>query len=287
VGIEFTLYDQEVNDLLLSTILAPSTGFSSAVGNVGTLTNSGVELLLRASPIWNKKVQWNITATYSSNENEVTDIAGSERIGLANSFATSYVIEGEPLGVFYRASYERDASGEIVNTGTYPYFKNGGNAIIGDPNPEWFGSLINEVTVGDFSFRVQLDAVQGQDVFNWNRRLLNNLLFGGGPGVGAELRGDLPKRTGGGQAGIFEEFVEDGSFIKLRELAITYNLRKPIKGVDNLQLSLVGRNLISWDDYQAWDPEINTTGQNNGVRGFDFAGVPIPRTIQLGINFTL
>ncbi len=287
VGIEFTLYDQEVNDLLLSTILAPSTGFSSAVGNVGKLTNSGIELLLRASPIWNKKVQWNITATYSSNKNEVTDIAGSERIGLSNSFATSYVIEGEPLGVFYRASYERDDSGAIVNTGTYPYFKNGGNAIIGDPNPEWFGSLINEVTVGDFSFRVQFDAVQGQDVFNWNRRLLNNLLFGGGPGVGSELRGDLPKRTGGGQAGIFEEFVEDGSFIKLRELAITYNLRKPIKGVDNLQLSLVGRNLISWDDYQAWDPEINTTGQNNGVRGFDFAGVPIPRTIQLGINFTL
>lgn len=68
---------------------------------------------------------------------------------------------------------------------------------------------------------------------------------------------------------------------------MTYNLRNPIKGVSNLQLSLVGRNLISWDNYQAWDPEINTSGQSNGVRGFDFAGVPIPRTLQLGLNFTL
>ena len=288
IGIEFTYYDQEVDNLLLSTITAPSSGFSSVVGNVGTLTNSGIELLLRATPVLNKNLTWNITATYSGNDNVVTDIASGGVITLSGSFATSHVIEGEPLGVFYRQAYTRDVAGEIaLREDGYPVRTNLEYEVIGDPNPEWFGSLINEFSLGDLSLRVQLDAVQGYDVFNWNRRLLDNLLFGGGVGVQQELEGTRNKRWGGFTAGIFEEFVEDGSFIKLREIALTYNLRNPIKGVNNLQLSLVGRNLISWDNYQAWDPEINTSGQSNGVRGFDFAGVPIPRTLQLGLSFTL
>ena len=288
IGIEFTYYDQEVDNLLLSTITAPSSGFSSVVGNVGTLTNSGIELLLRATPVLNKNLTWNITATYSGNDNVVTDIASGGVITLSGSFATSHVIEGEPLGVFYRQAYTRDVAGEIaLREDGYPVRTNLEYEVIGDPNPEWFGSLINEFSLGDLSLRVQLDAVQGYDVFNWNRRLLDNLLFGGGVGVQQELEGTRNKRWGGFTAGIFEEFIEDGSFIKLREIALTYNLRNPIKGVNNLQLSLVGRNLISWDNYQAWDPEINTSGQSNGVRGFDFAGVPIPRTLQLGLSFTL
>jgi hypothetical protein len=86
------------------------------------------------------------------------------------------------------------------------------------------------------------------------------------------------------QANIFEEFVEDGSFVKLRELALSYSFRPKGSSIQNIKISLIGRNLISWDDYSGWDPEINTPGQSNGVRGFDFAGVPIPRTYQLGVS---
>ena len=92
------------------------------------------------------------------------------------------------------------------------------------------------------------------------------------------------KNLGQAQANIFEELVEDGSFVKLRELAINYNLRSPFKSVDNIKLSLVGRNLVSWDNYSGCGSKINTAGQSNGVRGFDFAGVPIPSATQFGIN---
>lgn len=102
IGIELTYYDQEVDNLLLSTITAPSSGFSSVVGNVGTLTNSGIELLLRATPVLNKNLTWNITATYSGNDNVVTDIASGGVITLSGSFATSHVIEGEPLAELYQ-----------------------------------------------------------------------------------------------------------------------------------------------------------------------------------------
>lgn len=289
LGIEFTYYKQDVTDLLLPRELAPSTGFGSRIENVGDLENEGIEILLRGAPIKTNDFSWDITATFSQNDNVVTRVAGGGQFALAGSFATNFVIEGEPLGVFFRQFYAREADGSIsLDDDGYPFrgtTEDGESSkVIGDPNPDWFGSLINEFAYKNFKLRIQLDAVQGFDVFNWNRRLLDNVIFGGGFNVGQELLGNRPKGFGGAQAGIFEEFVEDGSFVKLRELAISYDFKPPIEGIENIQLSLVGRNLISWDDYSGWDPEINTAGQSNGVRGFDFAGVPIPRTYQLGVN---
>lgn len=290
IGLEFTYYKQNVEDLLLQRELAPSTGFSTRFENVGELENEGIEILLRANPLKFKDFNWNITATYSRNNNTVTKVAGNN-ITLPGSFSTSFVIEGQPLGVFFRSFYARDANGEIVLDangfpvrGTNP--DGSTSKVIGDPNPDWFGSLINEFSYKNLALKIQLDAVQGYDVFNWNRRLLDNVIFGGGAGVGRELLGQQPKGTGSVQANIFEEFVEDGSFVKLRELALSYTIRPQKLGLQSLKFSLVGRNLISWDDYSGFDPEINTTGQSNGVRGFDFAAVPIPRTFQIGINAT-
>ncbi|PWL38387.1 SusC/RagA family TonB-linked outer membrane protein [Flagellimonas aquimarina] len=289
LGIEFTYYKQDVTDLLLPRELAPSTGFGSRIENVGDLENKGIEILLKGAPIKSNDFSWDITATFSQNDNTVTRVAGGGQFSLAGSFATNFVIEGEPLGVFFRQFYAREADGSIsLDADGYPFRgttpDGQSSKVIGDPNPDWFGSLINEFAYKNFKLRIQLDAVQGFDVFNWNRRLLDNVIFGGGYNVGQELLGNRPKGFGGAQAGIFEEFVEDGSFVKLRELAISYGFKPPFDGIDNVEVSLVGRNLISWDDYSGWDPEINTAGQSNGVRGFDFAGVPIPRTYQLGIN---
>ncbi|OBX25367.1 TonB-linked SusC/RagA family outer membrane protein [Gelidibacter algens] len=304
LGLEFTYYKQRVSELLLPRELSPSTGFSSRIENIGNLENEGIEILLRGTPIKTPSFSWDVTATYSRNENVVTKVAGGGQFALGGSFSTNYVIEGEALGVFYRQYYARNPDGTLLlDANGYPQTEKGntstgeigrdGNGqpvgsalskVIGDPNPEWFGSLINEFAFKDFELRIQFDAVQGYDIFNWNRRLMDNRLFGGGYNYGQELAGNRLKNLGQAQANIFEEFVEDASFVKLRELAISYNLRSPFKNINNIEISLVGRNLVSWDSYSGWDPEINTAGQSNGVRGFDFAGVPIPKTYQLGIN---
>ncbi len=289
LGIEFSYYKQKVTDLLLPRVLAPSSGFGSRFENVGNLENTGLEVLLRGAPIRTPDFNWDVTATFSTNKNEVTNVAGGGRLTLAGSFSTNYVIEGEPLGVFYRQFYARNEDGSIaLDEDGYPYrgtTEDGESSkVLGDPNPDWFGSLINEFTYKDFGLRVQFDAVQGYEVFNWNRRLLDNVVFGGGYNVGQELLGNRPKGYGSAQANIFEEFVEDGSFVKLREVALSYNFKPNWEYIDNVKLSLVGRNLISWDDYSGWDPEVSAAGQSNGVRGFDFATVPIPRTYQLGVN---
>lgn len=290
IGFEFTYYKQKVSDLLLRRELAPTSGFSYRYENIGKLENEGIEILLRATAIDTEDFDWNVTTTYARNNNTVTKVAGNY-IPFGDSFATNYVIEGQPLGVFYRGFYARDASGNIAldanglpYTGTNP--DGSKSKIIGDPNPDWFGSLINEFNYKKFNLKFQLDAVQGYDVMNWNRRLMDNTTYGGGYNAGQELLGNIPKGTGRAQYVIFEEFVEDGSFVKLREIALSYTFNPKNSGFQSIRVSFVGRNLISWDNYSGFDPEINTTGQSNGTRGFDFAAVPIPKTYQIGINAT-
>jgi len=288
INIEFTYYKQQVEDLVIQRELANSSGFQTRFENVGDLENKGIEILLRATPIKNNNFSWDVTTTFANNENKVTNVAG-DQLTLAGSFSTSFVIEGQPLGVFFRSFYARDPDGSIsLDQNGFPFrgtTADGATAkVIGDPNPDWFGSLINEFKYKDFTLKVQLDAVQGFDILNFNRRLMDNVIFGGGANVGEELLGNRPKGFGRAQANVFEEFVEDGSFVKLRELALGYTFHPKNGIISAVKISLVGRNLISWDDYSGFDPEVNTPGQSNGVRGFDFASVPIPRTYQVGIN---
>jgi hypothetical protein len=72
--------------------------------------------------------------------------------------------------------------------------------------------------------------------------------------------------------------------VKLRELSLSYSVKHNVAWLRDLTFSLIGRNLISFDSYTGWDPETSTAGQTNGVRGFDFNEVPIPRTIQFGVK---
>ncbi len=163
--------------------------------------------------------------------------------------------------------------------------------IIGDPNPEWFGSIVSDLRYKKLSFRVQFDAMFGFDVYNWNRITQNNV--GQGALAEREIKGEVPRgyvaSIAGGVTGqrIQEEHVEDGSFVKLREIAISYDLGKIGRTFQNVNLSLVGRNLISFDNYQGYDPETNSAGQTDRVRGDDFGNVPIPITVQfrLGAKF--
>jgi hypothetical protein len=133
------------------------------------------------------------------------------------------------------------------------------------------------------SLRIQLDAVQGVDIFNADFRTRQ------GVGNGAEYaqqehKGELIRGYIAGVYGIEEWRISDGSFVKLRELSLTYTFGRLNKAISDLSLTFAGRNLISWDDYNGFDPETNAGGGSTIIRGNDFGNVPIPRTFSFGVN---
>jgi len=284
VAVELTWFDQRVDDLLLFRSSAPTSGFLSQLGNFGRLDNRGVELLIRALPVNTANLQWSATGTFSTYNNKVSGIEGG-RITIPESFGQVAAINGEPLGVFFSSAFERTENGDLVLNETGLPVRASENQIIGDPNPDWIASLINEVRVGNrWNFRSQLDVSYGNDVFNFTRRLGAFFPFGTHQDLQRELEGDLPDGFNARVFGIFEHWVEDGSYLKLRELSASYTLYPEAFGLQNLKLSFIGRNLFSVDSYSGYDPETNVGGQRTAVRGFDFVQVPIPRSFQLGIT---
>jgi TonB-linked SusC/RagA family outer membrane protein len=157
--------------------------------------------------------------------------------------------------------------------------------VLGNPYPDWIGSLTSAVRFKKATLNFQFDAFMGAEIYNWNRITSNNVGFG--PLAEKELKGEVPRGTvaavAGGMNGsrIQEDHIEDASFIKLREVGLSYNFGKVGKRLEDLNLSLIGRNLISFDDYQGFDPETNSAGQNDQVRGDDFGNVPIPRMFSI------
>ncbi len=291
LGFEFSYFNVKVNDLLLKRVLAPSTGFSTRFENVGTMTNNGIELLVRGAIIQQKNFSWLTTINYSKVKNEVNGIEGGI-LKLPNSFGISVAKNGEPLGVINGYYYARNDDGSIkLDANGWPSRaqKDGVNdrKIIADPNPDWTGSLINELTYKDFSLSFQFDAVQGFDVFNFTDRVSSRPIFGGGRYDAAEIRGDLVRGYNKAAYNIWERYIEDGSFVKLRELSFGYSFNPATPNISRVKLYLTGRNLLSFDNYSGWDPEVSTSGQTNGVRGFDFNEVPIPRTILIGLKMDL
>jgi len=303
VGIELTYYAQDIEDLLLARTLSPSTGASSRVENIGTMTNRGFEALITAVPVQTSDFNWSITGTFSTNRNEVNDIEG-EQFGIGN-FNFSVAKNGQPLGVFYQGFYARNPDGSLLLTsGGLPQREKGsfdanGNPVperdgsgqptgsnlskvIGDPNPDFIASLTNELSYKNFSFRMQFDAVQGFDILSWDTRMFYR--FGGGPADESELRGEEIRGTGRAKFGIAESYIEDGSYIKLREISASYTLKNPLEGVNSIKFTLSGRNLFSIDNFSSYDPEVNMDAQSNGSRGGVMGLIPIPRVFKLGIT---
>ncbi|MBC6609375.1 SusC/RagA family TonB-linked outer membrane protein [Hymenobacter sp. BT507] len=305
IGIEFTYFDKHVTDLLLNRTLSPTTGYLNRNENVGTMDNRGVELLVRAVPVQTSKVLWNITGTFTHNRNEVNGIEGNGVLPFAGGFGQVAAVNGQPVGVFYSTYFARNPDGSLLlNAAGLPQRELGTNGVpqrnaagqptgsvlskvIGNPNPKYLASLINEVTVNEkLSFRVQLDAVQGFDVFNFTRRVGDRDLYGGLAGYEPELRGEVPKGTSAALFSIFENWIEDGSFVKVREASVSYLFAPKFLGLKNIRATVAGRNLFVFTNYSGYDPEVNAAGQSTVVRGFDFVEVPIPRTVRLGLSAT-
>ncbi len=221
------------------------------------------------------------------------------------------MVEGQPVGVFYGGVYARNPDGSInyANVtadslrlpvrGRDTVTLAGGvtatpfaQRVIGDPNPDFTATFSNTFDLpSGVQFSFLLDGRFGNDVANFTRRITE--FFGSDAILALEASGDTVQRTFGrnpaGRIQIYEEYIEDGSFVKLREVAISKRFEgawlSPV-GATSMTLRLAGRNLHTWTDYRGLDPEVNLFSAQTVARGVDFATIPLPRTFVANLTFT-
>jgi TonB-linked SusC/RagA family outer membrane protein len=282
IGLAFTYYNQYVKDLLLTRPFPPSTGFGSVLDNVGELSNRGMELQVNTRNVDAPSFSWNSTLNFSLNRNRVEKLVGDPFTeGYSN-----HVREGHALGVWKLFDFQRDASGNIMEDANGLPLRTDTTVIMGDPNPDFQASLRNEFRLGrSLTASVLLDGVFGHDVWNQTVRIMD--LFNAGPLYDRLLRDEITQAYRARVQTITGAYLEDASFVKLREISLSYVVPTSLfesLGLRALSLEVAARNLYTFTDYTGYDPETNMFGSSTVARGTDFATYPNPRTFSFGVR---
>jgi TonB-linked SusC/RagA family outer membrane protein len=311
LGIDFTYYNRQTTNDIVTTQISTTSGYNTVVLNVGELRNRGVELLLTGKPVRTGNFGWNMSYNFAYNESKVIDLApGLSNIQIATSvggWATLNHIQGQPYGTIMGTRMKRDAQGNIIfNRSNHLPVMSDPMALGNSVAPYTMG-FTNEFRYKNFSLNILLDGKFGNKIFSifelYATRMgkLKSTLPGRDKGL--ELKGvdqsGNPYDTTITQAGgvlrnyydnykVYSElFLHDGSFIKLRQVILSYNIpvsKIKVAKIQGASVSFVARNLfILYRQTKNFDPEQSFT--NSNAQGFESIG--LPRTRSYGLNLTV
>jgi len=303
--------------------VAPSIGVGRQLSNVMNLESNGSQASLNLAVYTSTNFNWNFVANFSKQKSIVKSVnLGAEIIKQSAAGSSQYIIKaGEQIGQIYgylflnsvtardpsgnffiseatHGLYEVASNGYVVNKTTKQPFATTGRYPLGDPNPKFNMSFINELSYKRFlTLSFQWDWVYKSNLYNQTREWMyrdgihkdyaNPITINGETkAFTAFYRGAYAVRQANGTKSYF---MEDATFLRLRNIALAFDVAPliKIKGISRIQLVLTGRNLITLTNYMGMDPEVSS-GTNNSAwdRGVDHNTIPNLKTYQAGINFS-
>jgi len=279
-AIELTAFRADVTDLLLQRTLAPSSGFGVEIFNGGKLRKTGVEVGVSIVPIQSAETDWIFRTSYASTRSKIVDLPVPPfRVG---GFGTA-------LGAFEIA--EGASATQIVGNDS---LANGSTVVrkIGDANPDFNMSFSSDLRFKAVRLYGLLDWQHGGSIINLTKFLYDlgqNTADYADPITVGTLQttvGANRLRVFGRQTGVY---VEDASFMKLREVTLSFEVPSTMvsrlgRGVRSAQLSLSGRNLLTFTDYTGMDPEVSNFGNQQIARNIDVAPFPPSRSFWLSVS---
>ena len=263
-----TVYQKTITDLLLEQNLAPSTGYVSRIFNGGKLRNRGIEAALQVSPVRAQDINWILRSTFFLTRSKVQELPVPAYLtgGFALSLGSYFIQEGASA---------TQIVGTIDAAGT--------RGVLGDANPNFQTSLSSDLDYKRFSLGFLWDWKQGGDVIN-----LTTLLYDAASNS-ADWIPAGQARWNAFLGGKTQPYVEDGSYLKLRELTVAYNLPSETAsrfGMRTARLSFSGRNLLRFTSYKSLDPEVSNFGNQALGRFQDVTPYPPSRLFYFSVNTT-
>lgn len=272
---ELTGFSRNTTNLLLQRVPAPSTGFTSQVFNGGKIANKGIEAMLGVTPIQRPDAQWVSRMTFTRYTSEVKDLAGlppfRPPLSGFGGLGVTFIQEGKPLTQLIGRAF--DENGDRTAT----------DVQIGNTAPDYRMGWVNDFTYKTINLSVVLDYQQGGDIINLTQFLYDDA------GLSADYGSDEWKyRMKGYDSGVMTPYIEDATFLKVREVSIGTTLpaswiRDARLGMDNVRISLTARNLLTFQKYSGLDPEVANLGSAAIRNNLDVAAYPPSRAIFLDI----
>jgi TonB-linked SusC/RagA family outer membrane protein len=301
-------YYNKTTDMLLLRPYASTTGFTGVTDNIGEMENKGLELGINTVN-FDGAFKWSTGINLSLNRNKVLFLSDSVplyRGYTANGVdGTNIIKEGYPLGTFLGLKFlgVDPATGDAMyqDTNKDGNITNDDAVIIGTAQPKLYGGFTNKFSYKRFDLSLFFQFSYGNKILNFSKTTLVN--------TGADILnnqsvealrrwrkpGDITDVPRYEYENTFnnlhsDRFLEDGSYLRLKNLSVGYNL--PSAWCDKLKLERVriygsGTNLWTLTKYTGADPEVSTLDGSVSAQGIDFFTLPQVRTLSIGINATL
>ncbi len=313
-------YYKKTSDLLLNVPVEQVTGFDTVLRNVGSVTNKGVELEVGGVLIDNKKWKWNVNANIAHNKNEVTSLGNAEYFIPSHGYTNPLIVKvGEPLGSFYGYRFkgiiqaDEDLSQlpaqtiQTVEPGNPKFEDINGDHVINEQDRVVLGNIQPKFTYG-FNTKV---AYKNWDLFvsasgSYGNKIFNELACRLDRGNGyyynplAEVANrwtptnpsnTIQKASNATSIYTDDRFVEDASYLKIRNIQLGYTLSVPSITKDTkLRLYVALQNFFTFTSYSGYDPEANRSGSSETsalYQGIDNGTYPTAKTVLVGLNVTL
>jgi TonB-linked SusC/RagA family outer membrane protein len=299
-GIELTWYSKQMRDVLVSTAIAPSTGFrGSQLANIGAVSNKGLEVGLNATPIQRRTFTWDSHLSISTNKNKLLSF-GDTTIKYQIPFASYGSVQrhqvGYPLGGYWAPFPKRNPDGSLVLVnGAIAAASVTDTSYIGPAEPthelafsNTFGFFRNFSLYSLFDMKGGNYNYRGAELYRCASSV--NCIERNDPNASAEDQIIYAAGTTFNPRAIY---IHKADFVKLRDLSLTYELPERLASriqASRAAITFAGHNLKLWSDYPGPDPEVNTYGRASAVTGSfirgDIYAMPMTRRLSATLNLT-
>ena len=298
-------YYKRTTDLLNKVQLPTSFGYEDALQNVGEISNRGVEIGIDATVVDNSNWKWTLGGNIAFNRNRVEKLYKGQDIVGTNIFTgnlndyVNILREGEPVFAFYGykeigytdnglIKYEDKVADGAINALD--------RSIIGDPNPDFIYALNSVTRFRNFELTLFFQGSQGNDIFNLNKASTLDMGWGLNQPVDVytnhwtpeNTNAKYPKPTSKINGNVSTRFIEDGSYLKLRNIMLSYSLpvqNWKISHVKSAQIYVSAQNMIRITNYSGYDPEVNAYGSSTSMaQGVDYTVYPNNKSVTIGFR---
>lgn len=304
VNLTFDWFKKKTVDLLFQKQVPRYNGGGTIWVNEGKMNNTGVEMTVSATPVQGA-LTWETTLNAAYVKNEVLDLAGNDFVLTANYSNLGGPMQimkpGYPLGSFYvyewqgfdekGANLYRKADGSLTTSPTSEDL-----VIKGQASPKWTFGWNNSLSWNNWSLNVFFNAAVGLDRLNMSRFMtasmtgdsrfvtLREAYFEGWDYVSDKSQAKYPslKNPDNKYYANSDFWLEDASFVKLKNVSLSYRIPKRVTKFGSVMLSVSAQDVLTLTRYKGMDPEVYS-----GYDGLDYGAYPVPFTITFGakINF--
>jgi TonB-linked SusC/RagA family outer membrane protein len=316
VRLDYSYYKTRIKNQIFTVGTGYSTGLSGIVRNAGDFETFGHEFSLSGDIIKNENFKWEVFLNWSTNEGEVLSLPEDiESLVFADSgFAgvTSEIRDGDKMGTLYGYKWHYENGERYIGSDGKPLVNLDERVVVGNAFPDFITSISNNFTYKDFSFNFLLEWKKGGDLYDSGRRnsirngilkvtefrdvntILEGVMDDGNGGFVTNTQDVLIDqnyyRSSTRYNRASEVLIQDASWVKLRTIGLTYNVKSAVLdklNISNLSFSANANNILLWTPFEGYDPEGSQYSAGTNVYGFTGLSTPISESYSLGIKLGL